>query len=57
MQNSNHGTFYYAQLASLKIFVGDLAGAQNVTQTYFSNQYMSQISANGEQVRSLLSIT
>ncbi|GJJ06835.1 hypothetical protein Clacol_001031, partial [Clathrus columnatus] len=46
---NNHGSFYYAQLASLKLFLNDKAGALNVTSTYFHNQYMDQISANGEQ--------
>lgn len=47
---SNHGSFYYTQLASLKLFLNDTAGALNATTTYFRNQYADQISANGEQV-------
>ncbi len=50
MARSNHGSFYYTQLASLKLIVNDLAGAKNVTDTYFSKQFLSQINANGEQV-------
>ncbi|KAF9045369.1 chondroitin AC/alginate lyase [Panaeolus papilionaceus] len=46
---NNHGTFYYNQLAALKILNNDLPGAKNVTTTYFNKQYMSQIVANGEQ--------
>ncbi|KAG6810901.1 hypothetical protein H0H92_009894 [Tricholoma furcatifolium] len=46
---NNHGTFFYNQLASLKILVGDTAGALNVTNTYFAEQYMSQITSTGEQ--------
>ncbi|KAF8643337.1 hypothetical protein AX16_009066 [Volvariella volvacea WC 439] len=47
--NNNHGTFYYNQLAALKILIGDMAGATNVTDTYFNRQYMFQIEENGEQ--------
>lgn len=50
-QHSNHGTFYYNQLAALKILVNDPTGAKNVTDTYFSTLYLAQIEANGEQVR------
>jgi hypothetical protein len=46
---NNHGSFYYNQLASLKILVGDLTGAHNVTNTFFERQYQSQIIASGEQ--------
>jgi hypothetical protein len=46
---NNHGSFYYNQLASLKILVGDLAGAHNVTTTFFEHQYQAQIIASGEQ--------
>lgn len=46
---NNHGSFYYNQLASLKLLVNDKAGALNVTETYFSKQYLSQIEASGEQ--------
>lgn len=49
--NSNHGTFYYNQLAALKVLVNDNAGTLNVTNTYFASQYLFQIKANGEQVR------
>ncbi|PPQ65138.1 hypothetical protein CVT24_003228 [Panaeolus cyanescens] len=46
---NNHGTFYYNQLAALKVLLNDLPGAKNVTTTYFNKQYMSQIVADGEQ--------
>ncbi|PFH51147.1 hypothetical protein AMATHDRAFT_143319 [Amanita thiersii Skay4041] len=46
---NNHGTFYYNQLAALKILVNDMNGAKNVTDAYFKQQYLSQINANGEQ--------
>jgi len=46
---NNHGTWAYNQLAGLKILVGDITGAQAGLQRYFTNQYLSQINANGEQ--------
>lgn len=46
---NNHGTYFYNQLASLQILVGDTAGAINTTKQYFSEQYMNQIDATGEQ--------
>jgi hypothetical protein len=46
---NNHGTFYYNQLAALKILVNDTAGAQNVIKTYFTKQYPTQINSDGEQ--------
>jgi hypothetical protein len=47
--DNNHGTFYYNQLAALKILVNDMAGAQNVIKTYFTKQYPKQINSDGEQ--------
>jgi hypothetical protein len=52
--HSNHGTFYYNQLAALKVMVGDNAGALEVTNTYFGGQYLFQIKGNGEQVNCLI---
>ncbi|KAG6836432.1 hypothetical protein H0H93_008074 [Arthromyces matolae] len=46
---NNHGTFWYNQVAALKILIGDKAGALNVTNTYFASQYLSQITSDGEQ--------
>ncbi|KAF8802054.1 chondroitin AC/alginate lyase [Phlegmacium glaucopus] len=46
---NNHGTFYYNQLAALKVLVNDLPGAKKVTDDYFNSQYLTQIEANGEQ--------
>lgn len=51
LTNSNHGTFYYNQLASLKLLLNDTNGARNVTDTYFNTLYKAQINATGEQVR------
>ncbi|KAF8152909.1 chondroitin AC/alginate lyase [Crassisporium funariophilum] len=49
LADNNHGTFYYNQLAAMKIIVNDLAGAKKVTNTFFNLQYLTQIDANGEQ--------
>ena len=49
--NSNHGTFYYTQLASLQVLVGDNDGAKASIQEYFDGKYKEQIAANGDQVR------
>jgi len=46
---NNHGTYFYNQLASLQILVGDTNGAINTTKSYFSKQYLNQISSTGEQ--------
>ncbi|KAG6884546.1 hypothetical protein C0993_010215 [Termitomyces sp. T159_Od127] len=46
---NNHGTFWYNQVAALKILVGDLPGALDVTNKYFAKQYLTQITADGEQ--------
>jgi len=46
---NNHGSYFYNQLASLYILVGDTTNAINTTQSYFSHQYLNQIDANGEQ--------
>ncbi|GJJ10861.1 hypothetical protein Clacol_005089 [Clathrus columnatus] len=46
---NNHGTYYYGQLAALKLLVGDMDGAKNATETYFNNQFQQQINATGEQ--------
>ena len=49
-RTSNHGTFYFNQLAALKILVNDLPGAKVVTNAYFDTIYKAQIIASGEQV-------
>ncbi|KAG6836430.1 hypothetical protein H0H93_008072 [Arthromyces matolae] len=46
---NNHGTFWSNQVAALKILIGDKNGALDVINAYFSEQYMSQITADGEQ--------
>ncbi|KAH6903268.1 alginate lyase-domain-containing protein [Coprinopsis sp. MPI-PUGE-AT-0042] len=47
--NTNHGTFYYNQLAAMTLIANDIPGAINVTTSYFSQQYLTQITAEGEQ--------
>lgn len=49
MSANNHGSFYYNQLASLKILVGDFSGAKSVTDRYFNTLYMAQIVKGGDQ--------
>ncbi|KAF7978761.1 hypothetical protein HWV62_25685 [Athelia sp. TMB] len=46
---NNHGTYFYNQLASLQILVGNTTAAVNTTQTYFKEQYLNQIDLTGEQ--------
>lgn len=46
---NNHYTFYVNQLAAAKMYVGDTKGATAALQSYFSNQYLDQIAASGEQ--------
>lgn len=48
--NSNHGSYYYNQLTALKLIANDVPGALNTSETYFNNQYLNQIDANGTQV-------
>ncbi len=52
---SNHGSFYYNQLAALQILVGDSSGAKATIQKYFAGIYLGQIKANGDQVRLIAS--
>ena len=49
--NSNHGTFYYNQLAALQVLVGDNDGAKATVEDYFTGKYKAQIAADGDQVR------
>lgn len=49
---SNHGSFYYNQLAALQVLAGDNNGAQQTIEEYFSTIYLGQINANGDQVSS-----
>ena len=51
MVNSNHGTFYYNQLAALQVLVGDNDGAKATVEDYFTGKYKAQIAADGDQVR------
>ena len=46
---SNHATFFYAQLAAVKLMADDGAGAQDALNRYFNNQFMDHIAASGEQ--------
>jgi hypothetical protein len=48
---SNHGSYFYTQLASLYIMVNDTLNARRAIEEYFSVLYMDQINADGEQVR------
>ena len=48
--HGTHGTWFYAQLTSLKIFVNDKNDICDITQSYFSGQFLNQIAAQGEQV-------
>lgn len=52
--NSNHGSYFHNQLASLQILVGDNEGAKSTLQSYFTGIYQQQISANGDQVYFIL---
>jgi hypothetical protein len=47
--DNNHGTYFYSQMASLQILVGDNTSAITTIKQYFSKQYLSQINANGDQ--------
>ncbi|CCM00920.1 uncharacterized protein FIBRA_02966 [Fibroporia radiculosa] len=46
---NNHFSFYVNQLAAAKLYVGDTKGAISAIQGYFSNQYLDQVAASGEQ--------
>ncbi|KAF7978767.1 hypothetical protein HWV62_44802 [Athelia sp. TMB] len=46
---NNHGTYFYNQLVSLQILVGDIEGATSSINEYFSGIYQGQISSTGEQ--------
>jgi len=52
--DSNHGSYYYNQLAALQILVNDTASASATIQKYFSTLYKNQINGTGEQVRTAL---
>jgi hypothetical protein len=47
--HSNHGSFYFNQLAALQVLVGDTAGAKATIEEFFTGIYQDQISANGDQ--------
>lgn len=46
---NNHGSFYFSQLASLQILVGDYTGASNTLKEYYTGIYQAQITKTGEQ--------
>ena len=46
---SNHATFFYAQLAAVRLVADDRAGAQDALNRYFDGQFMDHIAASGEQ--------
>ena len=46
---SNHGSFYFNQLAALQLLVNDQDGALSTIKDYFNGIYMNQIAANGDQ--------
>ncbi|KAG8703483.1 hypothetical protein FRC08_002814 [Ceratobasidium sp. 394] len=47
--DNNHASYFYNQLATLQILVGDNDGAKATLQDYFTGVYMQQIDANGDQ--------
>jgi hypothetical protein len=47
--HSNHATYFYAQLAAIKLVADDGAGAQDALNRYFSYQFMDHIATSGEQ--------
>jgi hypothetical protein len=49
--DSNHGSYYYGQLAALQILMNDTTNASATIQKYCSALYKNQISGTGEQVR------
>lgn len=49
MSGSNHGSFYYNQLASLYLLLDDEANAKKTVEEYFTGIFQGQINANGEQ--------
>jgi hypothetical protein len=46
---SNHGSFYYNQIAALKFLVGNSTGALASLEEFFNGIYKNQIKADGEQ--------
>ncbi|KIJ64736.1 hypothetical protein HYDPIDRAFT_89478 [Hydnomerulius pinastri MD-312] len=46
---NNHGSYYFAQLASHQLIAKDIEGARATIRTYFNTIYMNQTTATGEQ--------
>ncbi|KAI0361753.1 chondroitin AC/alginate lyase [Trametes cingulata] len=49
LKANNHLSFYVNQLAAAKMYIGDTKGAQAALQKYFTDQFLDQIAASGEQ--------
>jgi hypothetical protein len=54
--NSNHGSFYYNQLAAIYLILDNKPAAKAVLQEYFNGIFQNQITATGEQVSTYISI-
>jgi hypothetical protein len=46
---NNHATFYYNQLVSLYVLLGDVPRARTAVNAFFTTVFMKQISEDGEQ--------
>jgi len=46
---NNHGSFYYAQTASIMVLLGDYSGARDLLGQYYGGIYLNQIVASGDQ--------
>ncbi|KAI0074707.1 chondroitin AC/alginate lyase [Panus rudis PR-1116 ss-1] len=46
---NNHGSFYFNQLASLQILIGDTDGAKKTLEDFFTGIYLGQIAKDGNQ--------
>lgn len=47
---SNHGSFYFNQLAALQLIAGDKDGSAKTVQAYFNGLFKNQVAGNGDQV-------
>ena len=46
---NNHGSFYYAQTASIMVLLGDYSGARDLLGQFYGGIYLNQIVASGDQ--------
>ncbi|EJD51798.1 chondroitin AC/alginate lyase [Auricularia subglabra TFB-10046 SS5] len=46
---NNHGTFFYNTIVTHQIIAGDIEGAKDNLNRYFTTLYLAQIDGNGEQ--------